>query len=118
MAYFLYQVAYTPESWAMQAESVPDVRHRVQATIENLGGSIEALWYAFGEYDVVAIIKFPDNISMAATAIAFAAGGALKAAKTTPRFAEPPTMSGLPRRAGLSRSSTEAKKASISMCKI
>ena len=84
MAYFLYQVAYTPESWAMQAESVPDVRHRVQATIENLGGSIEALWYAFGEYDVVAIIKFPDNISMAATAIAFAAGGALKAAKTTP----------------------------------
>ena len=37
----------------------------------------------FGEYDVVFICDVPNNASMSAIALAVAAGGALKAGKTT-----------------------------------
>jgi uncharacterized protein with GYD domain len=37
----------------------------------------------FGEYDLVLIADVPNNESMAAIALAVAAGGAVKASKTT-----------------------------------
>jgi len=37
-----------------------------------------------GKYDVMAVIDMPDNVSAAAFSIAASAGGAVKAAKTTP----------------------------------
>jgi uncharacterized protein with GYD domain len=82
--YYLYQSAYTPEAWAAQIKNPQDVRERTQAIIEQLGGRVIGTWYAFGEYDTVSIAEFPDNVGFATVAIAFAAGGALKAAKTTP----------------------------------
>ncbi len=48
------------------------------------GGRLESAYYAFGDYDVVAIVEVPDNVSAAAFSLALNAGGALKAAKTTP----------------------------------
>jgi uncharacterized protein with GYD domain len=84
MALFLYQAAYTPESWATQIKEQQDVRERVNPVVEQFGGRLVGVWYSFGEYDVVGIFEMPDNVSTATIAIAFAAGGALKAAKTTP----------------------------------
>src|SRR6516165_12113149 len=40
-------------------------------------------WYCFGEYDAVIICDVPDNESMSAIALAVAADGAIKAARTT-----------------------------------
>jgi uncharacterized protein with GYD domain len=40
-------------------------------------------WYCFGDYDLAIIADVPNNESMAAIALAIAAGGALKSAKTT-----------------------------------
>jgi uncharacterized protein with GYD domain len=59
------------------------VRERTQAIVEQAGGRVIGIWYAFGEYDIVAIAEFPDNVSCATVVMAFAAGGALKAGKTT-----------------------------------
>lgn len=42
------------------------------------------MYYAFGDYDIVAIVQFPDNQSAAAFSLAGQAGGAVKAYKTTP----------------------------------
>jgi uncharacterized protein with GYD domain len=84
VAYYLYQSAYTPEAWAAQVKNPQDVRERTQAVVEKFGGRVVGIWYAFGEYDLVSIAEFPDNVSVATVVIAFAAGGALKAAKTTP----------------------------------
>jgi uncharacterized protein with GYD domain len=39
---------------------------------------------AFGDYDVVAVFEMPENVRQAAVSMAFAAGGAVKAVKTTP----------------------------------
>jgi uncharacterized protein with GYD domain len=40
-------------------------------------------WYCFGDYDIVLVVDVPDNASMSAIALAIAAGGAVKASKTT-----------------------------------
>jgi uncharacterized protein with GYD domain len=52
--------------------------------IEKLGGRLESFWLAFGDYDTHVILQVPDNISAAALSLAAAAGGSVKAVKTTP----------------------------------
>lgn len=56
----------------------------VRNSIEKLGGSITGGWLSFGDYDIVAILDMPDNVSAAAFAMAAAAGAACKNVKTTP----------------------------------
>lgn len=84
MPKYLFQAAYSDEAWAAQTSNPQNRFAKVRGPVENLGGSIEAVYYAFGEYDVVAIIDFPDNVSASAWAIAARSGGALAGGKTTP----------------------------------
>ena len=84
MAYYLYQVSYTPEAWATQVKKPENRLEAVRPAVEKLGGKIEGAWYAFGEYDFVLITSLPDNVSAASLSIAASAGGAVKAIKTTP----------------------------------
>ena len=83
MAHYLYQVAYTREAWAAQLQNPQNVTERIQGPVAELGGSVVGAWYAFGEYDLIIVLEMPDNVNMASLAIAFAAGGAVSAAKTT-----------------------------------
>jgi uncharacterized protein with GYD domain len=46
---------------------------------EAVGGKLVGGWYCFGDYDLVIVADVPDNESMSA----IAAGGAIKASKTT-----------------------------------
>ncbi len=48
-----------------------------------MGGRLVGGWLCFGEYDLVIIADVPDDESMPAIALAIAAGGAIKASKTT-----------------------------------
>ena len=84
MAYFLLQGAYTPEAWSTLVKNPVNRTEAVRPVVEKLGGSIESSFFAFGEYDLVLILRMPDNVSAAAFALAIAAGGAFKAHKTTP----------------------------------
>jgi uncharacterized protein with GYD domain len=84
MPRFLQQVAYTPEGWQTLIKNPQNRIDAVRPAIEKLGGKIETAWFAFGEYDVILIVEMPDNVSAAAISMAFAAGGACKAVKTTP----------------------------------
>ena len=83
MAHYLYQVAYSQESWAVQLQNPRNVTERIAGPVAELGGNVVGAWYAFGEYDLIIILEMPDNVSMAALALAFAAGGAVGTAKTT-----------------------------------
>jgi uncharacterized protein with GYD domain len=56
----------------------------VRPVVEKLGGRFEHAWLAFGEYDIISVVEMPDNTNAAAFAMAAAAGGAMKAFKTTP----------------------------------
>jgi uncharacterized protein with GYD domain len=84
MPAYLLQVAYTSDAWRAQVQNPHDVRDRVRSTMESLGARVEAAYYAFGEYDLIAIVEFPNNEAAAAYALAVQAGGAVKAFKTTP----------------------------------
>lgn len=48
-----------------------------------MGGKLHGFWYGFGAHDGYNLWEAPDNVSMAATAIALSAGGALSSIHTT-----------------------------------
>lgn len=83
MSNYLLQVAYTPEAWASMLAHPHDRLEAVRPVVEKLGGKIVHGWFAFGDYDLVAIVEMPTNIEAAAFSLAAAAGGAVKGIKTT-----------------------------------
>lgn len=54
-----------------------------QSYIESVGGKLHGFWYAFGSYDGYNLWEAPDNVSMAAVALAISGGGALSSFETT-----------------------------------
>jgi uncharacterized protein with GYD domain len=84
MPHYLQQVAYSQEGWEALVANPENRIEAVRPAIEKLGGKIESAWFAFGDYDIIVIGEFPDNVSAAAAAMAFAAGGACKSVQTTP----------------------------------
>jgi uncharacterized protein with GYD domain len=84
MPLYMYQAAYTPESWAAQ---IKNPQNRVETVTRKVckaaGGKLVGAWLCFGDYDFVIIADAPNNQSMAAIALAAGAGGAIKASKTT-----------------------------------
>jgi uncharacterized protein with GYD domain len=84
MPHFLTQVAYTEQTWQSLVSNPQDRFDALRPVFEKLGGRIVNAWFAFGDYDVVLISEFPDNVSAAALSIAASAGGACKSIKTTP----------------------------------
>jgi uncharacterized protein with GYD domain len=84
MGLYMIQAAYTSEAWAAQVANPQNVLDRVKAAVEALDGRIIDAWYCFGEYDIIGIAEYPDATSAAGYAIAAAASGGLKSAKTTP----------------------------------
>ncbi len=84
MTSYLLQVAYTPEAWASLIADPRDRIGEVRPVIEKLGGTIAHGWFAFGDYDLVAIVEMPSHVEAAAFSVAASAGGAIRAIKTTP----------------------------------
>jgi uncharacterized protein with GYD domain len=84
MALYMYQFAYTPESWAAQIKNPQNRIEKVgRAAVEAAGGKFIGGWLCMGEYDAVIIADVPNIEGMAALSVAIAAGGALKSGKTT-----------------------------------
>jgi uncharacterized protein with GYD domain len=84
MSRFLHQVSYTSEAISRLIANPEDRFEAVRGPIEKLGGKIEHGYFAFGEHDAILITDMPDNVSAAAIALAFAAGGSLRNCATTP----------------------------------
>ena len=83
MPLYLTRFSYTPETWARLIESPEDRQKAAQEYIESVGGKLHGFWYAFGEHDGYNLWEAPDNVSMAAVALAIAGGGALSSYETT-----------------------------------
>jgi uncharacterized protein with GYD domain len=75
----------------------------VEKLVGSMGGSVESIYYAFGETDVYVIADMPDNASMTAVALTVGASGAVtvkttvlmtpaevdEAAKKSPNYSPP-----------------------------
>src|SRR5437762_2244733 len=83
MTLYLSKFSYTPETWARLIKNPEDRRRAAQAYIESVGGKLHGFWYAFGSHDGYNLWEAPDNVSMAAVALAINAGGALSSLETT-----------------------------------
>ena len=82
MAMYLTRFSYTPETWARMIEQPEDRRDAARTYIESVGGTLHGFWYAFGEHDGWNLWEAPDNVSMAAVALAIGAGGAVSSFDT------------------------------------
>lgn len=83
MAQFLIQFSYTPEGLkGLMQEGGSARREATERLVRSLGGKLEAYYFAYGEYDGIAIIEGLDNIDAAAVALIAGASGAVKT-KTT-----------------------------------
>jgi len=83
MPLYLSKFSYAPETWAKMIRNPEDRRTAAQAYIESVGGKLHGFWYAFGTGDGYNLWEAPDNVSMAAVALAISAGGALSSFETT-----------------------------------
>ena len=83
MPLYLSRFSYTAETWARLADNPEDRRKAAQAYIESVGGKLHGFWYAFGSHDGYTLWEAPDNVSMAAVALAITSGGALSSLETT-----------------------------------
>ena len=83
MALYMYQAGYTAESMAAQIKDPQDRIEAVRPSLEAMGGTILAAGYPFGDYDVLVVYEATDDTVAASFAMAVAAGGAVRSAKTT-----------------------------------
>jgi uncharacterized protein with GYD domain len=83
MPLYLSKFRYTPETWARLVRNPEDRRQAAQSYIESVGGKLHGFWYGFGTYDGYNLWEAPDNVSMAAVALAISSGGALSSLETT-----------------------------------
>ena len=101
MPMYLTRFSYTPETWARMIKNPEDRRKAAQAYIESVGGTLHGFWYAFGEHDGINLWEAPDNVSMAAVALAIGSGGALSSIETTVLMTVEETMDALGRAQGV-----------------
>lgn len=83
MSLYLSRFSYTPETWARLIHNPEDRRKAAEEYIESVGGKLHGFWYAFGEHDGYNLWEAPDDVSMAAVALAIGGGGALSSFETT-----------------------------------
>ena len=99
MPLYLTRFSYTPQTWARLIENPEDRQEAARSYIESVGGELHGFWYAFGQHDGFTLWAAPDNVSMAAVALALGAGGALSPVETTVLLTVEETMEAM-RRAG------------------
>jgi uncharacterized protein with GYD domain len=110
MPQYLYQLAYTSESLAAQIKNPQDRLELVgKQLVDAVGAHIVGGGYSFGEYDISIIVDAADDVTMAAVALAIAAGGAVKAAKTTSLLSGPQWVAALKKAPAVSAKYQPAK---------
>ena len=71
MPKYLFHGSYTPEGLrGLLAEGGSGRIEAAKQALKSVGGTLEAFYFAFGDYDFYIIVDLPDNVST--TAISFA----------------------------------------------
>lgn len=83
MALYMYQASYTAKSMVAQLKDPQDPVEAIRPALEDLGAKILVAAFPFGEYDVLVVYEAPDDMTAASVAMAVAAEGEVKSAKTT-----------------------------------
>ncbi len=78
MAKYLVQASYTAEGVkGLLRDGGSARRDAATQLLTSLGGTVEGIYFAFGAVDAYVIVDMPDNVSVAAAALAVNASGAV-----------------------------------------
>ena len=83
MPKYMSQFSYSTASIKGMVQHPQDRRAAAQKIFAAAGGTIEAMYFTFGEYDGVVITDFPDDVAAASAVMAVGASGAFSDIKTT-----------------------------------
>jgi len=76
MPKFLVEASYTAEGYKGLLKDKASGRKTAIATaVKKLGGKLDAIYFCFGDKDVILVVDLPDNISVAALSSAACASG-------------------------------------------
>ncbi|MFE3455866.1 GYD domain-containing protein [Nonomuraea sp. NPDC059194] len=78
MTKYMVQARYTAEgAKGLLAEGGSGRKAAVEQVVRSCGGTVESMYFAYGEDDLYCIVDLPDSMSMAAIAMTVRASGAL-----------------------------------------
>jgi uncharacterized protein with GYD domain len=83
MSFYMFQWRYKEAALKAMVQHPQDRSEAARKAIEAYGGKLHHFFFAFGDFDGVAISEFPDAESATASALTIGAGGAASAIKTT-----------------------------------
>ena len=76
MPKYLLEANYTGEGIkGLSKEGGTSRRAAIENTVKSVGGTLEAVYYAFGQTDIYILVDLPDNASAAAIALTVGATG-------------------------------------------
>ena len=79
MAKYLIEANYTHNGvQGLIREGGSSRRKALSDTVEGAGGTLEAMYYAFGGTDLLMIVDLPDNEAAVAVSVTLNAGGGIK----------------------------------------
>jgi uncharacterized protein with GYD domain len=77
MAKYLWEVSYSPQGMkGVLHEGGSSRREMIEKLAANMGGSVESMYFAFGDNDAYIVADFPSNVDAAAVAMNVGAVGA------------------------------------------
>jgi uncharacterized protein with GYD domain len=80
MAKYLLEASYTVEGvQGLLKDGGTGRRTAIESAVKGLGGTVESIYYVFGDDDILITVDMPDNVSVAAFSLTVAATGAAAA---------------------------------------
>ena len=83
MTRYLHQFSYSQDSIKGMVASPQQRRESAEKVIEAGDGKLLDMYFAFGEFDGIAISEFPSHVEAASVALALGASGAFSKMETT-----------------------------------
>lgn len=83
MPKYLFEARYTADgAIGLAKEGGTGRRDAVKKHLDELGGKLESMYFAFGDVDCVVIVDLPDNVSAAALSLAVNESGLIASSTT------------------------------------
>jgi uncharacterized protein with GYD domain len=80
MAKYLLEASYTIDGvQGLFKEGGTGRRTAIENAVKGLGGTVESVYFVFGDDDIIIIADMPDNVSVAAFSLNVSAAGAASA---------------------------------------
>ena len=83
MSFYLFQWQYKDPAIKAMVETPQDRPTELRKAVEAFHGRVHQFFFAFGEYDGISIVEFPNNESCAACAVTLVGAGGPATLRTT-----------------------------------